>query len=165
LQELKSGARLDGDFETDIFFSLVFKYLNAVKQGAARRNLRLLAQMIDSGISKRHELTVDEFCELADTAETLSRDEIALIAALWRSHANGDSPLTEGEGLVIQKAAVEELVPTIFGSRSEVFATASMLMRTGLVTMPSTVGGNRIDTTQKFYRLVRVCDLESVLDR
>ncbi|WP_421695107.1 hypothetical protein [Aestuariivirga sp.] len=165
LEELKHGVRLNGDFETDIFYSLVFRYLNAVKQGTARRNLRLLAQMINSGISKNHELSVDEISALADTAASLSREEIALIAALWSSHANHDFPHSEEDGLVMQKATLDELVPNIFASNSEVFATASMLMRTGLVTMPSVWGGNRIDTTEKFYRLMKVCNVESVLEQ
>ena len=165
LEELKSGDRLNGDFETDLFYSLIFRYLNAVKQGTARRNLRLLAQMIDKGISLEGDFSVDELSSLAETAATLSKEEIALLASLWRNHPTLETPLAEEARIALHAATLEELVPTPFKTKSEALATASMLMRTGLVAMPSVWGGNRVDTTEKFYRLMKVCDIESGLRR
>jgi hypothetical protein len=164
LHELRNGKRLDGDFDTDLFFSLMFRYLNAVKHGVARRNLRLLAQMIDSGISRHHEISVDEYSSLAEKAADLSREEIILLAALWRNHPTDGPPDSEEVRIQISNNTIDELVPRTFETKSETIGIASMLLRTGFVTLPSVWNGGRIDTTPKFYRLMKTCRLETVID-
>ena len=163
LKELGQGLRLDGDFERDSFFSLLFRYLNAVKQGLARRNLRLLAQIINNGCRPNIDFVADELAEFADLVATLSRDELVLLAGLWRNHQVGQAISSEDEWLRVYNATLEELVPSYFGSKGEMMGVAASLLRTGCVTTPAVWGGNRIDVTSKFYKLMKLCNIESVL--
>ena len=48
LEELSLGNRLSSDVDKDEFCGLFFSYLTATRHGAARLNLRLMAQINDA---------------------------------------------------------------------------------------------------------------------
>ena len=70
---------------------------------------------------------------------------------------------SEEEWLIVYNATLGEMVPRYFGSKEEMMGVAASLLRTGCVTMPAVWGGNRIDVTSKYYKLMMLCDIESAL--
>jgi hypothetical protein len=162
IEEFRSGERLDSDVNPETFYGLLFQYLNAVKIGAARRNLRLIAQIVREGSTSNIPFQPDELASCAKVVSDLTRDEIILLAELKKQRARfvteeGDSDFTR---IGISDATADALVPQPFLTKDELFAIASAIQRTGLITLPSVWGGNRIQTTKLFDTVCRLCEFE-----
>lgn len=164
IKELASGQLIDGDFDPDRFFGLLFRYLNAVKQGAARRNLHLLAQIIRNGSKKSIEFEPDLLASNADIVSQLRKDEIQLVAGLWRIQSNIlKTDIAESHvKLKVSELAKQELIPSVFSDIHEMNAVATSVSRTGLVVLSPVWGGTRVDLTKKMNELAKLCDLEQV---
>jgi hypothetical protein len=165
LSELKSGNRIDGDFDVDAFFGLLFRYLNAVKQGAAKRNLRLLAQLLARGIHKDFRLESDKLAANALLLQDLRHDELQFIGAFWKEHLalGGSADTPELLHREINKKAVNILVPEVFESMAKFTAIGVALQRTGLFYAPATWDGPLFCISPKLIELMTLCDIESVL--
>ena len=87
LEELSRGERLSSDFDRDEFCGLLFRYLTATKYGAARLNLRLMAQMIAGTLQPAFTLKADELAHYSTMLSQLTRDEVQLLATMWRTVA------------------------------------------------------------------------------
>ena len=84
LDEIAKGDKLPPQVTSnDDAVAIIFRYFRAANEGAARINLRLLAKAI---VGEMHagKLVADEFLLYADSLASLSRDEIIVIAELWR---------------------------------------------------------------------------------
>ncbi len=166
IAELKSGTRLAGDVDQDSFFGLLFRYLNATKQGAARRNLKLMAEIIRSGcFDVQIPFQPDKIASNAELVSQLTREELLLLATLHHHKlALQNSGVTEDElDRSVHEATLKDLVPKYFDSEDHCEAVAVSLGRTGLVTTPAVWDGNRIQATPRLEELCRLCDLESAL--
>jgi hypothetical protein len=165
LSELKSGNRIDGDFDVDAFFGLLFRYLNAVKQGAARRNLRLLAQLLATGIQKDFRLESDKLAANALLIQDLRHEELQFIGTFWKKHMDlgGSADTTELLHREIHKQALNALVPNVFDSSAKFAAIGAALQRTGLFYAPATWDGPLFCISPKLLELMTLCEIESVL--
>ena len=65
--------------------AIIYRYLRASWEGSARVNLRLLAKAI-VGRMRTDNFVADEFMPHADALAALSRDEIILLAEMYRVH-------------------------------------------------------------------------------
>ena len=84
LEEIQTGETLPPQgASSDDTVAVIFRYLRAANEGAARVNLRLLAKAIVGNL-RTGSLVADEFQLYADALANLSRDEIIVIGALWR---------------------------------------------------------------------------------
>ena len=162
--EIAKGKRLSTDVDPNTFFGLLHRYLNATKQGAARSNLRLMAQVLRGSMEQDCPFSADKLAANAELVATLSRNEVKFLATYWKIYAECLSTF-DGEQIQIntQAKAVLSLVPTIFSTEDEFRATAGALTRTGLILAQSGWGGIRYDVTPKLSDLVKMCDLESAL--
>ena len=165
LNEIGDGLRLSSETENDRFFSLLFRYLTAAKHGASRLNLRLLAGLVSGSTKAIHEIRVDELAYYADILSQLSRDEIVLIATLWKHYAKNDQIPGEEEAKKI-KAFDEmqaELIPKFFQSKVHMMAVCQSAARTGLLILSSVWGGTRIDVGPLVKKIVLLTSFEAAL--
>lgn len=160
LEELSSGNRLASDVSPTAFYGLLFQYLNAVKLGAAKRNLRMMAEIIREGSIIPIPFQADEVASCAKIVADLTNEEIILLAELKRQkeHVLTIEPDGDHAKIGIHIAALAALVPKIFQTEADFLSVASALQRTGLVRLPSVWGGSRIDTTRQFDILCNLCE-------
>jgi hypothetical protein len=172
LTEISKAKRLSTDVEPDAFFGLLHRYLNATKQAAARRNLRLMAQVLAGSLEHDCPFQPDKLASCAELVGNLTRDEIKFLAVFWTSHleATNSSLATVDQSIPsvqliqikTQDIALERLVPRIFRNAIEFSAVGGSLTRTGLIVSQSVWGGTRFDISPRLVELVDLCDLESV---
>ncbi len=84
LEELRAGnmSELHVASENETV-AVCYRYLLAARDGAARRNLRLLAKAM-VGLAQRDQLYSDEFNKYAGVLENLTRDQIIYSAGTTR---------------------------------------------------------------------------------
>lgn len=121
---------------------MLLRYFRAADEGAARRNLRLLAQVF-AGMVQRRPIYANEFLQVADILASLRREEIVLIGTLHRHlvPARAEGARDGAEASRADQAARKELVPNIFSTKEMYEAVAGACMRTGLVVAVSGFGG------------------------
>jgi hypothetical protein len=165
ISELKSGNRLDADSDRNSFFGLFNRYLNAVKQGAARRNLRLMAQVLNGSLEPDSPFSADELAENAELVSSLSRNEIKFLAVYWKHYEKGGiKPDGVPSQYVVEGNPMKSLVPLIYSDKHQYFAAAGALTRTGLISAKPVTSGTRFDISPKLKKLVKICNLESALN-
>jgi hypothetical protein len=77
----------------------MWRYLRAAMEGAARRNLELLAEALVSG-AVDPEFAPDEFKRQADRLDGVSRKEIIVLAAFLRTNT---LPAADGEAALVTR--------------------------------------------------------------
>jgi hypothetical protein len=81
IEEIAKGSPEPIDFtesEAEPLIEIIYRFSKAVSDGAARENLRLLAQVI-VGLKKNKALDPDKFRKWANTLEQLTRDELIVL--------------------------------------------------------------------------------------
>jgi hypothetical protein len=81
IEEVAEGSPEPINFtesDADPLIEIIYRFSKAVSDGAARENLRLLAQVI-AGLKKNKALDPDKFRKWANTLEQLTRDELMAI--------------------------------------------------------------------------------------
>jgi hypothetical protein len=169
LEEIRRGEKhISQAGDEDEFAAILFRYQRAAIEGTARLNLRLLAA-VAAGQGARTGFAADEFLAWADVLTTLRREELILIAALWRiergNATKGMGPTVVSDPVWTQLEA--QLIPDPFLTPADVTATASACTRTGLL---ATVGGNwsqavTFITTPRLTKLLEMAPIEDVLGR
>ena len=116
--------------------AIIYRYGMAVRDGAARRNLRLLARVI-AGLARRDQLFADVFNKYAEMLARLSRDEILVIGTLHRYRT--DEERRRGQQISTHQwwpKAINKLVPSQFPSEEYVVAICCSALRSGLILTP-----------------------------
>ncbi len=136
LQELRRGG---GPLTPgDDAIAAVLRYQRAADEGAARRNLRLMAMVI-AGKAFIGNLKSDEFLYVADMLSSLRREEIILLATMQKIRKA--SLNTEGSPTPEEQWALaeEELIPQPFPDKPAMRAVATACLRTGLLSDANTM--------------------------
>ena len=172
IAEISKGNRFSNDIEPDLFFGLLHRYLNATKQVVARRNLRLMAQVLAGSLEQDCPFQPDKLASMAELVASLTKDEIKFLAVFWSCHVeSAQSPLTTidpeitGPQRVLVSThtlALQRLVPNIFALESEFFALSGSLSRTGLLITKTVNDGVRVEVTHRLADLVKLCDIEGI---
>lgn len=110
---------------TDEFVAIVWRYLRAAEEGAARTNLRLMAAVI-AGKPSSPPLYASEFLRWSDLVASLSEAEIVLLATLHRECTIGGKHTGD-------HAARRSLIPRHFLDDEDFNLTGHALIRTGLI--------------------------------
>jgi hypothetical protein len=169
LEEIRRGEKhISQAGDEDEFAAILFRYQRAAIEGTARLNLRLLAA-VAAGQGARTGFAADEFLAWADVLATLRREELILVAALWRIE-RGDATKVMGSTAAsdpIWTQLEAQLIPNPFPTPADVVAAASACTRTGLV---ATVGGTwsqavTFTTTPRLAKLLELATIEDVLGR
>ena len=169
LNEISKGQRLSNDVDPNTFFGLLHRYLNATKQGAARANLRLMAQVLRGSLETDCPFNPDELASNAELVASLSRNEIKLLGSFWQANLEDSSmaminnSIAPREAMVRERSCMQKLIPTIYANEEAFYAAAAALTRTGLIVAKSGYGKIIYDVTSRLETLVKLCDLESAL--
>ena len=137
--------------------AIMWRYIRAAEEGAARINLRLMASIL-AGKAEGPPIYASEFLRWADLIVSLSEQEIVFLAVLHR----------EGR----DEVARQHLVPRYFRDGPDFTITGHALIRTGLVIQTALslrsfdrgLGG-RFETSHRMGVLAGLADLEGVLRR
>jgi len=164
LDELARGnAHLQDAADVDEVAAMVFECAFAAQRGAARRNLRLLAQVLVGIIRQGPPLYADEFLRWSRVLADLSREEIILLATL---HKHWQENKSSKEVTIPVAATKAELVGDhkTFATIEEFDLTAASLIRTGLVVLlPGWDGASFPKTTSRLELLLSIARIEDVL--
>jgi hypothetical protein len=161
LEELERGTvQIEEVADKDEAAAMVFEYARAAQHGAARRNLRMLAQVLVSGL-QAPPIYADEFLRWSRILADLSREEIILAATL-HSHYEGVPSRVNPKAFA---GAQTELVGTglVFSTEEEMQACATSLTRTGLVVMNSVLGGDAPAPTSRLNALMAIIRIADIL--
>jgi hypothetical protein len=125
---------------------ILFRYFNAIRDNAARLNLRLMAQVM-VGLVQRDRLYADEFTKYANALATLSRDEVIVLTECMKfwTECQQRGPLKVGE---FREGLHNRLVPSAYPFTRNVDALLSSGSRSGLLFIS---GGGGIGGPIFFY--------------
>jgi len=162
--EIAKGSPEPIDFtesEADPLIEIIYRFSKAVSDGAARENLRLLAQVI-VGLKKNKALDPDKFRKWANTLEQLTRDELMVIGkaiAIKREFDTGSLQLNvPGDFWKSLRSALE----TSGYQPGEIEPLCASLSRTGLLLPASAYGGMIYMPTPWLTELATLADVEGI---
>jgi hypothetical protein len=164
LSELTRGNVRFSEIDPEECVAIVYRYLRAAHEGAARNNLRLLSQVL-AGQARLGLVKADEFLYYADILTSMRRDEILLTGAILRSwnaaSAQASDPTKRMQTATIQ--AKVALISDVFEDDADFRSVADGLRRTGfLLTQPTAGGGDLLGPSPLLIRLSKLTDFQTV---
>ena len=113
--------------------AVIYRYILAARDGAAHRNLRLLAKVM-VGLAQRDRLFADEFNKYADLCSRHTRDQIFVIGRVARHYRDlGRDPDTFAKAMASSaEAFVADMVPAHFASKEHLRVVMLQLNGMGL---------------------------------
>ena len=165
LDELRKGNAAEMEIANiDESVAIIYRYMRAAQEGAARLNLRLLAKII-AGKAISRSLFSDQFLRYSEILASLSREEVVLLATLYSSTLNSEKIGGSGheKSPSADKLSREKLVGTLFRTRDEYEAAAGALLRTGLVLATSGWGALVYSISPAMRELAATVDFEDIL--
>lgn len=148
------------DSETDPLIEIIYRFSKAVSDGAARENLRLLAQVI-AGLKRNKALEPDKFRKWANILEQLTRDELMVvgkaIAIMRRIDRAGPNVPND-----FWQTLKSELEVSRYPA-NEVDSLCTSVSRTGLLVPVSAWGGTIYMSTPWLDELGTLADVEGVV--
>lgn len=169
LNEIREGLRPPQDSgEVDEFVAILYRYLRAAQEGAARLNLRLMARVIRSQI-EREGLYASNFLRYAELIASLTREEVILLATRHRLRVKFDGTKQTSnwdDTSRVNELVIKAVVPKVFPTPLDMVAALTALQRTGLVwPAAATTGGGFVwQDTPLLDRIVALAEFESVLE-
>lgn len=168
LSELRDGtASLSDVGEVDEIAAVIFRFARAAAEGSARLNLRLMAKII-AGQAEARAIYPDQFLRYADMIASLSREEIILIATIYKHQKtiSGSVHDDEIDWKNVREATIRDLVPTPFSTDAELNAIAFAVSRTGLIIPnPLMVGGSYHLASPLMERLNALASFDEALEQ
>ena len=172
--EIKDGCF--GNMGSDDKVSVLYRYLQAAMNGAARINLRLLAKAINSlanGEKLLNPIYANEFNRYAQVLESLSIEEIQILAKLYDMREkqkkyikeHGSPPLGIKGNYAERFRIGLEFLDTI--DREKNIALLCSLLRTGLVYQEGVGALNSIQYVLSpfFDEIVKLVDFQDALNK
>jgi hypothetical protein len=161
IEELKNGWHGEinfDDHDIDPFIEISFRFAKAIADGAARENLRLLAQVI-AGLKKGNKiLEPDKFRRWCGILEQLTRDELNLIGIAYRARRANPSR-TDPDAFSQDMRG--ELIARGYNN-AEIDALCASLVRTGLFATMSAWGGMGYIDTPWLEQLGQLANIEDI---
>ena len=163
LEELRKGCVCidDPDSAIDEFVQIAHAYFRAADEGAARRNLILLAKII-SGQANSGSFSAEDFLSWTVILSTLSKNElivIAVVAALFDGRPPRELP-SEGHTWLSYKSVCDAAIPTYSQNTADLAAALGSLQRTGLLISSSVWGGTGYWPSPRMRDLVDLTQLD-----
>jgi hypothetical protein len=122
--------------DVDPLIEITYRYSKAAADGAARRNLRLLAQVI-AGLKRSKALEPDRFRKWANILEQLTRDELMVVG---KSIALRQKMVAAIDGLSFDFFSILQEEMKTAGYGSEAMSLYASVSRTGLLVPGSGFG-------------------------
>jgi len=164
LYEISRGQIRFNQADMEESVAIVYRYLRAAQEGAARINLTLLAQVL-SGQARLGLVKADDFLYYADILTPMLRDEILLIGCIlrhWEAAIEQEQSPTERMRTATINSQ-KDLIPDVFEDLAEFRAVADGLRRTGFLSIQATAGGGDfLGPSPVLIRLARLVKFEVV---
>lgn len=161
LSEIRQGVDPLVAANEDEAIAVIYRYMLAVKNGAAHRNMRLLARAI-AGLARRDKLFSDEFGKYAHCLENLTRDQILV---LGRLHYYKQRLRDGASSQEVWQPLIKELVPDQFETVEHLMTACVSALPSGLVLNPLDFDSTGYFTTSPLMdELVSFVDFENGLD-
>ena len=163
LEELRQGNidRIEFDSEYELG-GVLFRYFNAVRDNAARLNLRLMAKAM-VGQVRNEQLYADEFTRYANILSAMTRDEVIASITVYRYTLDIErTPVTSFSDPRTQKM-VDSVVPSLFVDSDYFIAVCGALARFGLVIDSNDGNSFRFVSTPIMANLAKVVDFQDAL--
>ena len=142
--------------ENEELQAIVARYLRVAQEGAARRNLELMAQVI-AGMAEQESVEADAFLKHSNILADLSKDEIRLLSSIMVVTQHDETPRRLGRNAV---DGGQPLIPVIYADNRKVIEACAALIRTGYVMPLSQREGHMsYRTTAAFEELAQLVDL------
>ena len=176
LDEIALGVRPASDVvNEDEIAAIAYRFYRAAQEGAARLNLRLLAQCAAGKIAAAV-LRADEFLHYADILASLKREEVVLLGSAIRhqkdferekaEQAEGSTGEAESNVASIHKRVSDELVSsTMFPTRDHLLTCMGSLQRTGLILLASGYGALVMVPSPRLAEIESLIDVEAALKK
>lgn len=174
LDEIEQGS-FDNMGEDDKV-SVMHRYMQAAMNGSARINLRLLAKAINSlskGEKQSKPMYANEFNRYAQALETLSVEEIQILAKLYNMRENQKKYMKENKtpppgikGSYAERFLINlEFIDSL--SKEKTMASLCSLLRTGLVYQDDIGALNSIQYVLSpfFDEIVALVDFQDALNK
>jgi len=166
LEELSKGGfhgeiKFD-EHDADPLLEVTFRLSKAVAAGAARDNLRLLAQII-AGLKKNKALANDAFQKWSGILESLTRDELMVIGNAAIAQRTVEASEEEPKPPFFK--VLEEAMTAGNYQRPEFMALCASVSRTGLLLPASAWGGLVYSPSPWLGELATLADVESLASR
>lgn len=153
---LRSVRRRVKEGEAEDLDAMLSRYLRAAQEGAAKRNLHLMAQVI-AGMASQEAVDADAFLRHANMLADLSQDEAILLASILKETESDGKPRNVGRDAL---AAGQPLIRKVFKDNRQLVEACAALVRTGYVMPLSGPDGHMAyRTTASYERLVELVDL------
>tara|TARA_R110000868_G_scaffold354739_1_gene616027 strand:+ start:176 stop:865 length:690 start_codon:yes stop_codon:yes gene_type:complete len=159
--------------DRDESLAVIVRYMAAARDGAARRNLRLLSQSI-AGLASRHILSPDRFGKYADILTRLTRDQTFVAGrylALLKRVADNEYKIEDSldSAYLLMRmdpypTLKKELVPSQFGTAHELDAVLLQLGGLGLIASGVVEADMLYKPTFSLLELSKLVDFESASD-
>ena len=154
--------------------SLMHRYAQAAMNGAAQVNLRLLAQVINS-LAKGEKLAkpiyANEFNRYAQALETLSEEEIHLLASMYQYRKDAIPPHSSiTPNAVKYENEYIENFEKHYRYKSNIsyakyVSLCSALLRTGLIYPVNQIRGTKYALSPFFDEIIQLVDFDDVFKR
>ncbi len=167
LEEIRHGQSQLEFGDKDEAAAILYRYVRAAEEGAARRNLRLLAAVI-SGRASGPGLYADDFLRWADVLSGLRYEEILVLSVIQQMNAREPDGLSHKSPLTkFWNDCLDALKENHRMEATQASAYAASLMRTGMVTPVSDdfFSGIVFTYTHLFIELTSLMAIEGVLSR
>lgn len=165
--ELRKGqiSLADPSAGIDEFVRITHAYFRAADEGAAQRNLRILAQ-IAAGQAFKDALNSADFLSWTAILATLTREELIVLGSVVRVVGPKFEMLrpATGETWIAADAVAEICVPEHIPVREEVESCLSSLPRTGLLLTSSVWGGTGYWPAPRLRRLIGLIGIDGLGD-
>ena len=136
--------------------AIVYQYFIAARNGAARRNLRLLARSI-IGLARRDRLFVDEFSKYQHVLERLTRDQIVVVGCYLTEFSK------HSQGIEAWKSMVSNLVPNDFPTDGHLRYIINECVALGLIVPASGYGMLVYHTSPLLHEITELTDFTEIL--
>lgn len=163
-EEIAEGRGKPVDLFSDEAVAVTMRYVRAASEGKARINLRLLAKAI-AGQLRHGNLVADEFFLYADALADLTRDEIHLLAIMYRMHIRFEEHPPADGGAGFWNACIVESVLTLHGTEDQVRETAGSCLRSAFVIAVSAWDNLAFRLSPRFLALAKTVDFADAILR
>jgi hypothetical protein len=163
IEEVSKGSPEPINFtgsNADPMIEIIYRFSKAAADGAARENLRLLAQVI-AGLKRNKALEPDKFRKWANILEQLTRDELMVIgkAIAIRRKIAAEGPNATDDFF---QRLTEQLEAS--GYKTETYSLCTSVSRTGLLIPVSAMGAMVYVPSLWLEELGQLADVESIVN-
>ena len=161
IKEIRGGRHGEIHFEEydlDPLLQMTMRFSKAIDEGAARQNLRLLAQVI-AGLKKNKAFDPDKFRRWCGIVEHLTRDELMVLGHAHTIAVKLRGSADESNSQTFVQALGDDLEAAGY-ARSEIAALFVSVARTGVFVPMPAVGSINYLPSPWLFELGELADLE-----